>query len=261
MSDPLSITAGAIGIAAAVTACIDCFNYVQSGRHFGRDYETCVLLLEGEKVRLARWGEAIQADEDAMLKKPDAKLEETEMAKRFLLQILVLLADTEKLSKKHKPSAKAGTDLSTLTTNELDLAVVSWTTKIKEMSVKRQKNTSFLKRTVWAIYHKSEFEELITNIRQLIDNLEMFTPVLKTQPEPAKEHSSQISSEQSPMGSIPGHQYVNVAVDGMARIGDTFSGCWQGAQGASHTYHGVVVKSSGKAFMGNNYGGKGFWDD
>lgn len=35
----------------------------------------------------------------------------------------MLFADTEKISKKHKLSAKAGADLPTLTTNELDLDI------------------------------------------------------------------------------------------------------------------------------------------
>ena len=32
MAEPFSITAGAVGIAAAFSACVDCFGYVQLGR-------------------------------------------------------------------------------------------------------------------------------------------------------------------------------------------------------------------------------------
>ncbi|KAI0437758.1 small s protein [Xylaria telfairii] len=279
MSDPFSIAAGAISIAATFTACIDCFNYVQLGRHFGRDYQTCVLLLDGEKMRLARWGEAVHVDRDPMLSKPDAVLEETQMAKRTLLQILMLFADTEKISKKHKLNANAGADLPTLTTHELDLAIAQWSNKMKEMSVKRQQTSSFLRRTSWAIYHKSELEELITDISKLIDTLERLFPAPKTQLEPTRDEIARNSSGQSlqllgndscnadstiqtgSMGAILGHHYSNIAVDGKAQVGDTFSDDWRGAHGMSHRYHGVLVGSSGKALVGNKYGGKSFWDD
>jgi Prion-inhibition and propagation len=36
MVEPFGITAGAIGIATAFTACINCFEYIQFGGHFGR---------------------------------------------------------------------------------------------------------------------------------------------------------------------------------------------------------------------------------
>jgi hypothetical protein len=56
MSYPFGITAGAIGIAAAFTACVDCFGYVQLGRHFGRDFQTDLLALNCARLRLTRWG-------------------------------------------------------------------------------------------------------------------------------------------------------------------------------------------------------------
>ncbi|KAI0418802.1 small s protein [Xylaria grammica] len=263
MADPFSIATGAVSIATAFTACIDCFNYVQSGRHFGRDYQTYVLLLACEKMRLTRWGEAVHVKEDPMLSRPSAMDEETQMAKRTLLQILVLFADTEKISKKHK----------------LNLAIAACSNKMKEMSVKRQQASSFLRRTSWAIYRKSEFEELITNISKLIDNLEMLFPPPKPSFERTGDEIARNSSEQSlkslgnascdvdstvraaSMGAVLGHHYSNIAVHGKAQVGDTFGDDWQGAHGMSHRYHGVLVGGSGKALMGNKYGGKSFWDD
>lgn len=279
MSDPFSIATGAISIATAFTACIDCFNYVQLGRHFGRDSQTCTLLLEGEKARLTRWGEAVHIKQDPMLSKLGTIFEETQMARRILLQILVLFADTEKISKKHKLSTRSGADLLNLTTNELDLAAVAWSNKMKETPVKRQQTSSFLRRTSWAIYHKSEFEDLITNISKLINNLEMLFPAPKPQLEPRRDEMGRNIIRQ-PLHSIEstsydvnnrirtgstevnlGHQYSNIAVEGKAQVGDTFNDNWQGIHGGSHNYDGVLVGSSGKAVIGNKYGGKSFWDN
>jgi hypothetical protein len=45
MGEPFGIVASAVGIAAAFTACVDCVNYVQLGRRFGREYQTDILSL------------------------------------------------------------------------------------------------------------------------------------------------------------------------------------------------------------------------
>ena len=59
MAEPFGIVAGAVGIAAAFTACVDCFEYIQLGRHFGRDYQTDLLSLNCARLRLTRWGQAV----------------------------------------------------------------------------------------------------------------------------------------------------------------------------------------------------------
>lgn len=55
MAEPFGIVAGAIGIASAFTACVDCFEYVQFGRHFGRDFQTNQLALDCARLRLTWW--------------------------------------------------------------------------------------------------------------------------------------------------------------------------------------------------------------
>ncbi|KAI1733503.1 small s protein [Xylaria scruposa] len=280
MSDPFSITAGAIGIATAFTACIDCFNYVQLGRHFGRDFQTCSLLLACAKIRLARWGEAVHIDKDPMLNRLDATFEETQMAKEALLQILILFADTEKISKRHKLSAKAGADLTILKTNELDLAIAALSNQMKKRAIKRQKTSNLFRLTGWAIYQRVEFQELITNITSLIENLENLFPAPKSQLKKSEERIQNGSGLllESPSESLgvtscnvdyrnqaapvlPGHYYTDLAVDGKAQIGDSFSDNWGGTRGVSHRYDGVQVCRNGKALIGNKFGGKGFWDN
>jgi hypothetical protein len=98
MAEPFGIVAGAIGIASAFTACVDCFEYVQFGRHFGRDYETSQLALNYARLRLTRWGESVNIYDDPQLGRQDATAAEIQLAKDALLQILVLFADTESIS-------------------------------------------------------------------------------------------------------------------------------------------------------------------
>lgn len=59
-----------------------------------------------------------------------------------------------------------------------------------------------------------------------------------------------------------GHQDMNIVVRDQAQTGDEYSSDWTGsAIGASHQYNSVKVGKNRKALIGNNHGGKSFWDD
>jgi hypothetical protein len=111
MAEPFGIAAGAVGIAAAFTACVNCFGYVQLGRHFGRDLQTDMLALNCSRLCLTRWGQAVNIYDDPKLGRQDATPAEIQAAKDTLHHILRLFADTEKISKKYKLNANAGDDL------------------------------------------------------------------------------------------------------------------------------------------------------
>jgi hypothetical protein len=100
MAEPFGIVAGTIGIASAFTACVDCFEYVQFSRHFGRDFQTSQLALNSARLRLTRWGESVNIYDNPKLGRQDTTATEIQLAKDSLLQILVLFADTESISKK-----------------------------------------------------------------------------------------------------------------------------------------------------------------
>ena len=90
MAEAFGIVAGGVGVAAAFTACVDCFEYIQFGRHFGRDYQTNLLSLDFARLRLTRWGQAVNIFEDPNLGRPDATSDEIQTVKQSLLQILAL---------------------------------------------------------------------------------------------------------------------------------------------------------------------------
>jgi hypothetical protein len=67
MAEPFGILSGAVSIAAAFTACVDCFEYVKLGRRFGRDFQTSQLSLTCARLRLSRWGVAVRVYDDPQL--------------------------------------------------------------------------------------------------------------------------------------------------------------------------------------------------
>jgi hypothetical protein len=159
MAEPFGIAAGAVGIVTAFTACIDCFEYIQFGRHFGRDFQTDQLALSCARLRLTRWGESVDIYNDPRLGKPNATTTEIQVAKDTLLQILVLFADTEGISKKYKIAAKAGEDLSAFATGDMDPTLIALDNKMNGPAIQRQKGSRFLKLTSWALYHRSELKD------------------------------------------------------------------------------------------------------
>lgn len=64
MAEIFGTVAGALSVAALFADCVDCFEYVQLGRHFGQDFERCRLKVDIAQTRLSRWGEAVAIHED-----------------------------------------------------------------------------------------------------------------------------------------------------------------------------------------------------
>jgi hypothetical protein len=280
MAEPFGIVAGAVGIAAAFTACADCFQYIQVGRHFGRDFQTDLLSLDCASLRLARWGQGVNIFGDPKLGRPDATSAEIQTVKDCLLQILVLFEDTEKISKGYRINAKAGDDVSTLLISDMDPTTLSLRDKLKSLATRKRKGSSILKTTSWALYRKSELAELITNITSLIDNIERLFPATQAQLALVEreiielrdgytlEHVEKAAQGvddmlfQAARETRIGHQYSNMKIKGRSHLGDMFGSNWTGdAVGLSHSYDNVLLDKDGKASMGNKYGGKDFWDD
>ncbi|OBT82393.1 hypothetical protein VE02_09584 [Pseudogymnoascus sp. 03VT05] len=161
MAEPFSIVASAIGIASAFAACVDCFEYVQFGHHFGRDFQTSRLALDCARLRLTRWGESVNIYNDPKLGRQDATATEIQLAKDVLLQILVLFADTEGTAKKYNLTAKDSEDLSAYSTDDMDPKMVVLDSKMKGLAIQRQKKGRFLKLASWALYHRSSLKDLL----------------------------------------------------------------------------------------------------
>jgi hypothetical protein len=283
MAEPFGIVAGAFGIAVVFSTCVECFEYVQFARHFGRDFQTSYLELGFARLRLTRWGEAVNVYGDPKLGKPNATPADTKMASDILMQILVLFAETEKISKRYELSKSSPTDSHTTQTKqdlEPKLKTVDFT--IKKLVRQRQKGVSLLKKTTWALHHSAEFQALITNITKLIGNLETLFPAPMVQLQLAKDDAAQFQAREDLLelvnnvaGSVDnmlqaaakqalgGHSYnrVLIAGEGMAINGDSIGTDWEGGLiGALHDYDNIQVQGNARVVNGNKYGGRDIFD-
>ena len=84
MAEVFGIFVGAVNIATTFSAVIEVFDYVQLGRRFGRDYQTSQLKLTLLRLRLSRWGEAVDVYNDPQLGDPSATPAKIKAAKNTL---------------------------------------------------------------------------------------------------------------------------------------------------------------------------------
>jgi hypothetical protein len=282
MAEVFGIVSGAVGIAGAFRAVVACFEYVKLSRRFGRDFQTSQLSLNHARLRLSRWGEAVQVYDDPRLGNPKATPEELQLAKDTLLQVLQLFEDSSIISRKYKLNANSE-EISESFEDELDPMPAALNNIMKRLALRRQKGGSILKATKWAIFDKSEFQQLIENIMHLTDKLETLFPAPLQEASLINEEIREIHDakqlklladtarhvddrlQQAAGQALIGNQFLSVQVNTGARAvnGDAFVSGWQGgAVGRSHTYDGVVISGDRtKAVNGNQYGGKSIWDD
>lgn len=57
MAEFAGLSIGSVALTGLFNNCVDTFQYVQLGRNFGNDYESCLIKLGVVKLRFLRWGE------------------------------------------------------------------------------------------------------------------------------------------------------------------------------------------------------------
>lgn len=274
MAEPFGIVAGAISIAAVFTTCIDCFEKIQFGRHFGRDFQTDQLTLSCARLRLARWGQSVDIYYDPKLGKVNATVAETQLAKDTLVQILVLFAETERISINYKSAAKTDEALTPFSTDDMDRSIVELDNTIKLLAVKRQRGSRLLKRMSWALYHRTELTKLLADAVKLIDSLENMFPAPEAQVRLVREDAAAVGDKvslelikgnaegvdsllQTAIEEVlTGDRYLNiieVAQGGKAQIGNKYGG--NGHSKQVNNFSGNISTSGGKAIYGNSFNG------
>jgi uncharacterized small protein (DUF1192 family) len=147
-----------------------------------------------------------------------------------LLQILVLFADTESISKKYKLTAKAGEDLSAYSTGDMDPKMVLLDNKMRALATQRQKKGRFLKLASWALYHRSTLKGLLEQIAHLSTRSRNYSPHLRPKPRLSNKKQQRYKQsleliEDAATGVdnllqktvkevISGHQYSNIGIKG-----------------------------------------------
>lgn len=287
MAEVFGVVAGAVNIAATFSTVIEVFDYIQLGSRFGRDYQTSQLKLTLLRLRLSRWGEAVDVYNDPQLGNPSATKAEIQAAKDTLLQILALFEDSSRISRKF--ATRDGADPPPGTAGEPDLAAaLTAENKMRALARRRQKGTSFARLTRWAVQHSTALRTLIDDISVLVNDLEVLFPAPQSHVEAlASEEVAQVQSSEAEVRALAiaseqldavmhkaastaaerfgGHRFRDVEISDVAAVqnGDAYyAGFDPGAgkempRGALHSFEGVRIKGNGrtKVLNGDRFGG------
>ncbi|KAL9625285.1 MAG: hypothetical protein Q9160_000687 [Pyrenula sp. 1 TL-2023] len=175
-----------IGLAFAVVSAfnnaVQCFEFIQIARQFDKDFRTAILKLDIAKLRLCRWGRAVQLERIQNESKVSSiclsgTKEEQEKAKQLLEQIVELFEDAEKKSNRLQsaspgPQAYVGGD-------DLDRGAASLHRRLGKLSLKRFGSGDLVKRAKWALHQEKFLNRLIDDVTDLLDGLTELFPASK----------------------------------------------------------------------------------
>jgi len=201
--EPVGFTVGVIGLAGLFSTCMECFDYVQLGQAFGKDYGKCLLRLDAAKLRFSRWGEAAgiasttQVSDRLHVSEKDFRLAES-----LLQQIQDSFEDTEKLSKryqKHAILSSPTSDALVVYDEQADLSPqdLRLHSQLRAIASRRQKSTGLVQKARWALYEKKKLDAMIGDITEFVDKLvDLFPDVKKSQTPLCEKELSTIGDAQ-----------------------------------------------------------------
>jgi hypothetical protein len=283
MAEAAGLVIGAVSLTGLFTTCVDCFEYVQLGRRFGKDYQRSILKLDIVKLRLSRWADSINAS-GSETRLPTVSGTEVRKVEEILGEIVALFADAEKISARYRTErTESGLDVHG-PASELEPSLQAMHNKMRELALKRQRRSTVAQKAIWAIYEEKHFRRLIEDVTGLVDSLlELFPAAQGEQRQRCVEDATEMETEanlpmleqaaegvdelfrgtvQSVIESQGSHTFTkNTATDdARVRYGDEHE-AGETAPGTGHKYDENAASGKSRVHYGNKYGGKSVFDD
>ncbi|KAG9498404.1 hypothetical protein J7337_009209 [Fusarium musae] len=172
MAEVFGTVSGALSVAALFINCVDCFEDIKLGSHFGRDFEHCQLKLDLAKIRST-----------------------------ILKEIKLLFQTVQKSSKRYDIDARKD-DL--VRSEDKDMQPVVWElhSRLGVVARQRQKRTGLVEKATWALYDGKNFDRLVEKIRGFVNDLEKLFPVDTTRRKLVELEIEEVDDETSLMALL-----------------------------------------------------------
>ncbi|KAF2807494.1 uncharacterized protein BDZ99DRAFT_465355 [Mytilinidion resinicola] len=177
MAEPAGLAVSVLALATLFNTTVECFEFIQLGRNFGKDFQTSQLKLDNARLRLSRWGASLGlGDNPQDIQSLDERFgsrQNTDQAKALLGQILALFDEAEGVSQKYKTRTKAGDSSLAVFDPQTDLEPTNADLhrKMRQLSIDRQNRTSLVGKAKWALYEEKRFRRLLEDVIELVGNL------------------------------------------------------------------------------------------
>ncbi|KAL1659760.1 prion-inhibition and propagation-domain-containing protein [Schizophyllum commune] len=207
---------GATSILALWETCVQVFDIVVSGQHYGMDSEIARVKLEVERVRLLMWGQAVGLssvrlpEEGVPSPSPChprlGRPEVTDAVMRILGCIHHLFKDTDALQRRYgllrtseRSSVSAVLDISpennASSATILESVFKKAYASLQKSSRRNNRITTLRKRAHWAILDKTKFSLLVQEIRAFNDSLSALFPDVSTETQDSLRQDIEASDE------------------------------------------------------------------
>ena len=160
-----------VGLVALVSTVAACFESIEIGRGFGRQYDHHALQLDLAKLALQRWCRSVDISDAG----PDANLmdrlalaseHETELVRKLLENIQLAFEDAEKTAKRYTPPTPAN---QASDSQDIELAVLD--DRVRKAFWKRQGGVSVTNKVRWVLHDAKASQILVDRVSQNVKSL------------------------------------------------------------------------------------------
>jgi hypothetical protein len=183
MAEAAGLVVGVVALAGLFNNTVECFEFVQLGRAFGKDFQTSQLKLDNARLRLSRWGKSLSLEDDVRdtvsLQQRFGSEANVKHAEALLGQIVELFADAEGVSNKYRSRAEPqdGSLAVYDPQSDMDPAMAKLHEKMRQLAIERQNRSGVRHKAKWALYQEKQFRRLIEDITELVSDLDDLFPV------------------------------------------------------------------------------------
>lgn len=170
------VAIGGVGLAALFDTCMNIFEHIDNGRKHGVDYQKATLKVSVLGSRLLRWGQQVQFSETNAGGSTVATAEESMQVKGLLGQIQMDLENAAKATERYVLPGSGGTGQQAAGFANLE----ALGDRFRNLSLQKQKKTSFMKKARWAVRDKRKLDSLIEDITISVDSLYGLFPIIKS---------------------------------------------------------------------------------
>ena len=289
---------GGVSLISLFDSCMNAFDYIESAKTYGTEYQKSAVKLRAVQLRLSRWEESVKAAADPQSPLQIGTTDNGEVAQDLLGAISEGLKATERVAKLYKPKENAPS--APQDSNEAK-TIEFLGSKMRNMALSRQKHSSIKQKTRWALHDQRKFKNLIGDLSDYVNQLEALFPadrfptVIANQKRLAKSEASELiqpSEIEEPGDGEPvtvtvlkeatyevdslletavkaafsakngGHSYgvFNSSKSARVEAGDFVAPGMKPFPGHYSSYGVMNATDNVRVRYGNNYGGKGVFD-
>ncbi|CAI4214562.1 unnamed protein product [Parascedosporium putredinis] len=187
MAEAAGLALGVVSFVTAVSgvfvSVVECFEYVQLGRSFGKDYEKSQVRLAALKLELTRWGVSVGILPDPATGVPrqvapvESKI--AAVVVRLLESVRDDVVELQRKSQRYRDDAihgNDGRDVEIAGVESLTAASRILESRSTAVIEKRLEKLSLRKKVSWALYEKKHFDRILDDITELFTRLESLLP-------------------------------------------------------------------------------------